>query len=200
MHAGENLCLTFVWAILDLKGHSRRFSERATKKCKVEWHVTLFNTHFQKLLLIYILSWTFWSQGKWPSRLTGGKKQPSQMNCVSEDLKCWGAWDTPCGRKAKDLSHHRSPGGKRRRKNDIEMTRQGLVWTRQKNENSFKGNMLGIWWETAWRAHIILWASPSALRMPWTEANWALYIYIYIYRLEVFHFHSGLPSPSLPLL
>ena len=28
-------------------------------------------------------------------------KQPSQVACVSEDLKCWGAWDTICGHKTK---------------------------------------------------------------------------------------------------
>ena len=31
-------------------------------------------------------------------------KQPSQVACVSEDLKCWGAWDTTCWHKAKDIT------------------------------------------------------------------------------------------------
>ena len=48
--------------------------------------------------------WTCRSEGKWPSRQTGGKKQPSQVACFSEDLKCWGAWDTTCGHKAKDIT------------------------------------------------------------------------------------------------
>ena len=30
-------------------------------------------------------------------------KQPSQVACFSEDLKCWEAWDTTCRHKAKDL-------------------------------------------------------------------------------------------------
>ena len=30
-------------------------------------------------------------------------KQPSQVACVSEDLKCLGAGDTTCGHKAKDI-------------------------------------------------------------------------------------------------
>ena len=29
---------------------------------------------------------------------------PSQMACFSEDLKCWEAWDTTCGHKAKDIT------------------------------------------------------------------------------------------------
>ena len=31
-------------------------------------------------------------------------KQPSQVACFSEDLKCWGAWDTTCGYKARDIT------------------------------------------------------------------------------------------------
>ena len=31
-------------------------------------------------------------------------KQPSQMACISGDLKCWGAWDTTCKHKAKDIA------------------------------------------------------------------------------------------------
>ena len=31
-------------------------------------------------------------------------KQPSHAGCASEHLKCWGAWDTICGYKAKDIT------------------------------------------------------------------------------------------------
>ena len=31
-------------------------------------------------------------------------KQPLQLACVSEDLKCWGAWDTTCWHKAKNMT------------------------------------------------------------------------------------------------
>ena len=31
-------------------------------------------------------------------------ERPSQVVCVSEDLKCWGAWDTACGHKAKAIT------------------------------------------------------------------------------------------------
>ena len=38
------------------------------------------------------------------SRETGGQSmQPSQVACFSDDLKCWEAWDTTCGHKAKDI-------------------------------------------------------------------------------------------------
>ena len=41
-------------------------------------------------------------------RLAG--KQPSQMPCFSEDLKCRGAWDTTCRHKAKDITPSRERG------------------------------------------------------------------------------------------
>ena len=31
-------------------------------------------------------------------------KQPKHVACFSEDLKCWEAWDTTCGHKAKDIT------------------------------------------------------------------------------------------------
>ena len=31
-------------------------------------------------------------------------KQPSQVTYISENLKCWEAWDTTCGHKAKDIT------------------------------------------------------------------------------------------------
>ena len=31
-------------------------------------------------------------------------KQSSQVACFLEDLKCWGAWDTTCGHKTKDIT------------------------------------------------------------------------------------------------
>ena len=31
-------------------------------------------------------------------------KQPSQVACFSENLKCWEAWDTTCEHKAKDMT------------------------------------------------------------------------------------------------
>ena len=29
--------------------------------------------------------------------------QSTEVDCILEDLKCWGAWDTTCGRKAKEI-------------------------------------------------------------------------------------------------
>ena len=31
-------------------------------------------------------------------------RQPSHVACFSEELKCWGAWDTTCGHKVKEVT------------------------------------------------------------------------------------------------
>ena len=31
-------------------------------------------------------------------------RQPSQVACFSKELKCWGAWDTTCGHKVKEVT------------------------------------------------------------------------------------------------
>ena len=73
-------------------------------------------------------------------------KQPSHVACVVEDLKYWGAWDTTCGHKDKDIIYHRSPGGdsgeKRKRLTlFLESTREG---NRRSDEHwsRFKGNVV----------------------------------------------------------
>ena len=39
-----------------------------------------------------------------PEQREWREKQFSQVACVSEDLKCWGAWDTTCVHKANDIT------------------------------------------------------------------------------------------------
>ena len=45
-----------------------------------------------------------------------GAKQSSQVACFLKDLKCWGAWDTTCGHKAKDTTPSIAWLGERRGK------------------------------------------------------------------------------------
>ena len=51
-----------------------------------------------------VLSWTCWTQGKWPSRRDWRAKQPAQVACVSDDLQCWGVWDTTRAHKGKGIT------------------------------------------------------------------------------------------------
>ena len=71
-------------------------------------------------------------------------KLSSQVTCFSEELKCWEAWDTTCGHKAKDIT----PLIAWRREAWKEEALDGLPWKnrerhRQSDEhfNRFKGNI-----------------------------------------------------------
>ena len=70
--------------------------------------------------------------------------QLSQATCVSEDLKCWGAWDIACGHKTKDITPTVAWMREARKEEALtiflERTREGH---RQSDEhwNCFKGNI-----------------------------------------------------------
>ena len=55
-----------------------------------------------KLLWVYCLGHAEW-RGM-IEQIDGWAKQPSQVACFSEGLQCWGAWDTTCRYKAKDIT------------------------------------------------------------------------------------------------
>ena len=87
-------------------------------------------------------SWLIWQWTK-SEQIDLRAKQPSQMACVSEDLKCWGTWDTTCGRKAKDITPSIAWTREVWREIFLERTREGH---RQSDEhwNCFKGNVREI--------------------------------------------------------
>ena len=72
--------------------HPHRFTEFKVKSGmgNPDWNMSLVDIHFRKLL------WMYWFGH---ARVKG-----NDQACVSEDLKCWGAWDTTCWRKAKDIT------------------------------------------------------------------------------------------------
>ena len=90
-------------------------------------------------------------------------KQPLQVACISEDIMCWGAWDTTCGHKAKDstpLNAWRREAWKEEAFNDLpwkdERGPSSIRWTlglfqRQRWENC---------WKTGWSTYFygVLWA------------------------------------------
>ena len=61
-------------------------------------------------------------------------QQPSQVACFSEDLKCWEAWDTTCGHKAKDIT----PLIAWRRKALKEEVLDNLPWKDQRGPSSIR--------------------------------------------------------------
>ena len=95
-------------------------------------------------------------------RLVG--KQPSQAACTSENLKCWGAWDT----KPK-TSHHWLLGGEKSRKRKclmifLERTRTGNCQS-DKHWNTFRQQ----WAKTS----DYQWGLPKLIdtTLNWTELN-----------------------------
>ena len=72
-------------------------------KEKLDWHVTMFGVHLQRLLGMHC-PWHARVKGQQSACIDWQTKQPSQVDCVSEDLKCWGAWDTACRHKDKDIT------------------------------------------------------------------------------------------------
>ena len=52
---------------------------------------------------------TCWSQGTWPSRQTGWRKQrPSHAACIWKELKCCGAWNCTVISRLQDASPYRA--------------------------------------------------------------------------------------------
>ena len=110
-HSSEVLCppgCLEEWPSDHTYRYPHSFSERATKsekrtgKSRLVWYYVWHLPSPEDSCGYTALSWTRRSQGKWPSRsLDWREKQPSQ---AWENLKCWEAWDTACGHKAKDIT------------------------------------------------------------------------------------------------
>ena len=65
------------------------------------------------------------------------------MACVSEDLKCLGAGDTTCGRKAKDIDRLEERGAERgsARRFSLKGRERGVIVSQDEHWNYFKGNI-----------------------------------------------------------
>ena len=71
------------------------------KGVETDWNMSMVDIHPRKTLWMYCPGHA-WVNGN--DRADWLAKQPSQVACFSEDLKCWEAWDTTCGHKAKDIT------------------------------------------------------------------------------------------------
>ena len=102
-------------------------------------------------------------------------KQPSQMLCVSEDLTCWGAWDTTCWHKAKDITPSiawRREGWKERIARRYSLKgREGDIISQTNTETISKATYCGNFWEMRWSAYGRFPVHRYHLEMNWTEWN-----------------------------
>ena len=101
-------------------------------------------------------------------------KQLSQIACFSEDLKCWGAWDTTCRYKAKDVT----PSSSWRRETLKEEAIDDLPWQDERGPSSirrtlkpFQRRHWGNFWETGWSACGLFRAHRFHLELKWTELD-----------------------------
>ena len=107
-------------------------------------------------------------------------KQPSQVACFSEDLKCGGAPDTTCRYKTEYITPSIAPGVERG------SARRPLLtgWERQPSsirralELYFKGNVR----ETAWSANGLFWAHRYPLQLNWSNHRHRKMPSVYIYK------------------
>ena len=100
-------------------------------------------------------------------------KQPSQMACFSEDLKCWEASDATSRHKAKDITTLTAC----RRKVLKEEALDDLHWKDERGQLSirqtlepFQRQCWGNFWETGWSTYGFFRAqTPSWTELDWTE-------------------------------
>ena len=99
-------------------------------------------------------------------------EQLSQVAFFSEDLKCWGAWDTTCGYKTKDIT----PSIACRRDAWKEEALYDILWKDERGPSSIKRTLellqrrhWGNFWETGWSAYGLFWAHRYHLELNWNE-------------------------------
>ena len=99
-------------------------------------------------------------------------KQPSQVACFAEDLKCWGAWDTTCRHKAKDIT----PSITWRREVWTEEVLDDLPWKNEWGPSSvrwtlepFQRRRWGNFWEMGWSTYGLFRAPRYHLELNWTR-------------------------------
>ena len=99
-------------------------------------------------------------------------QQPSHAACFSENLKCWGAWDTTCRHKAKDIT----PSIAWRREVWKEEALDNLPWKDgvHKGEPSSIRRTLQHWGnfgETGWSTYGLSLACKYHVELNWTNSK-----------------------------
>ena len=93
-----------------------------------DWNVSMVNIHLQNSCECTALDMLEWRE--MTEQMDWQAKQPSQVVCFSEDLKCWEAWDTTCGLKAMDIT-------------PVKGNERGSLkgWWSHEHWNHFRGNV-----------------------------------------------------------
>ena len=139
--------------------------------------MSIFDNHLQTLLRVYCPGCARVKGNDQADRLEA--KQPSQMACILEDLKCWGAWDTTCWHKAKDITQPitcwRGVKSGNAQQSSLEGPEKAAV--HDVNTGIVSKATLGTFLRD-WVEH--RWAFPSAWTPSWTKLPQGIHIYIYM--------------------
>ena len=104
-------------------------------------------------------------------------KQPSHMACFSEDLKCWGGWDTTCRNKAKDITSSiawRREAWKEEAVGDLPWKDERGPSSVRRTLEQFQPQRWGNAWDTGWSAYGLFRAHRYHLELKWwvLDSQW----------------------------
>ena len=105
------------------------------------------------------------------------EKQPSQVAYFLEDLKCWGAWDTTCRHKAKDitpLTAERREAWKEEALDDLPWKDEGGPSSVQRKLEPFQRRHWGNFWEMGWSVYGLYRVHRYHFELNWT--CWAKHV------------------------
>ena len=120
--------------------------------CYKKWKVECMewpDIHFRKLLRMCCVGHARMKLNDRPDRL--------QAVCVSENLKCWGAWNTTCGNSSRDITKSISL----RREAWEEETLDDLPWEDERGPSSIRWTLklsmvtMGKFLRDGWSAYIL---------------------------------------------
>ena len=99
-------------------------------------------------------------------------KQPTQVACFWKDLKCWGAWDTTCGHKAKcitpSITWRRGMERRSTRWSSLKGWEKAIV-SQTSIRTVFHRQCQGNLWERGWSACGLFQVHRYHLELNWTE-------------------------------
>ena len=141
-------------------------------QCKVKWKA---HTAMCQWLTFTSESSCVYTALDMPERreMTENCKQPSQVACMSKDLRYWGAWDITCGHRAKDITSSIAW----RREAWKEEALDDLPWRDKRGPSSvrwtlalFQRKRWGNLWEMGWSAYGLFQAQRHDLELNWMFA------------------------------
>ena len=131
------------------------------------------------IIITILLEWSVHSLLIFPISLTfkihWRVKQPSKLACFVNDLRCWGAWDTSCVLKGKDII----PSTACKREVWKEEALDDLSWKSERGPSSIRRTLQllqrwhwGHFWEMGWSVYGLFWLRRYHLNLNWT-AEWS---------------------------